>query len=170
MHPKSGLIWDLIVGAAMALGVGTLGWLEVQFARTNDAADASVRELGTLLTVIFGAIAALWWNQSARLPSTPARMESPAPPGGEVAAIVLNGAAATFTVLSLFCSVFASSPWRSTGSWLSAAAVLVVLTFGGSDIRQAIPITLKLHPLLREIFVLVLIIVAAAALVWHFEA
>jgi hypothetical protein len=169
MHPKSG-IWDLIVGGATALGVGTLGWLEVEFARTPDAADASVRELGTLLTVLFGAIAALWWNQSARLPSMPADKESPAPPVVQVAGNVLNGAAATFTVLSLFCSVFASSPWRSTGSWLSAGAVLVVLTFAGGDIRQAIPITLRLHPLLREIFVLVLIIVAAASLVWHFEA
>ena len=167
MHPKSGLIWDLIVGGATALGIGTLGWLEVEFARTPDAADASVREFGTLLTVIFGAIAALWWNQSARLPSTPADKESSAPPQVQVTGNVLNGAAATFTVLSLFCSVFASSPWRSTGSWLSAAAVLVVLAFGGSDIRQAIPITLRLHPLLREIFVLMLIMVAGAALVWH---
>ena len=167
MHPKSGLIWDLIVGGATALGIGTLGWLEVEFARTPDAADASVREFGTLLTVIFGAIAALWWNQSARLPSTPADKESSAPPQVQLAGNVLNRAAATFTVLSLFCSVFASSPWRSTGSWISAAAVLVVLTFGGSDIRQAIPITLRLHPLLREIFVLMLIMVAGAALVWH---
>ena len=168
MRAKPGLDWDLIVGSATALGVGAMGWLEVEFARTPDAADASIREFGTLLTVLFGAIAALWWNQSARLPSTPS--DSPASSPSQVAANVLNGAAATFTVLSLFCSVFASSPWRSTGSWLSAGAALVVLTFAGGDIRQAVPITLRQHPLLREIFVLALIIVAAATLLWHFEA
>jgi hypothetical protein len=170
MRAKFGLIWDLIVGGAAACGVGALGWFEVELARTPDAADASIRELGTLLTVLFGAIAALWWNQSARLPGSPADENAPASSASQLAANTLNGAAATFTVLSLFCSVFASAPWRSTGSWLSAAAVLVVLTFAGGDIRQAVPITLRQHPLLREMFVLALIIAACASLLWQFGA
>jgi hypothetical protein len=170
MRAKIGLIWDLIVGGATACGVGALGWFEVELARTPDAADASIRELGTLLTVLFGAIAALWWNQSARLPGSPADENAPASSASQLAANTLNGAAATFTVLSLFCSVFASAPWRSTGSLLSGISVLVVLTFAGSDIRQAVPITLAQRPLLREIFVLALIVVAAAVLLWHFGA
>lgn len=166
---KSGLVWDLIIGGAAALGVGGLGWLEVELARTPDAADVSIRELGTLLTVLFGALAALWWNQSARLPSMQPNEVASASPS-QVDANILNGAAATFTVLSLFCSVFAGSPWKSTGSLLSAIGVLVVLTFAGSDIRLAVPITLRERPLLREIFVLILIAVAAATLLWHFGA
>ena len=167
MSAKTGLIWDLIVGGATALGVGALGWLEIAIARTPDAADASIRQFGTLLTVLSGALAALWWNQSARLPDT--RSDEAAPAfQSQVDANILNGAAATFTVLSLFCSVFASSPWGSAGSWLSAIGVLVVIASAGSDIRQAVPITLKRRPLLREILVLALIAVGAAALIWHF--
>ena len=166
---KSGLIWDLIVGGATALGVGALGWLETTMARTPEAADVSIREFGTLLTVLFGAVAALWWNQSARPPNMQSDEDAPASQS-QVDANILNGAAATFTVLSLFCSVFASAPWRSTGSLLSGIGVLVVLTFAGSDIRQAVPITLAQRPLLREIFVLALIVVAAAVLLWHFGA
>ena len=164
---KTGLTWDLIVGGATALGVGALGWLEIAIARTPDAADASIRQFGTLLTVLSGALAALWWNQSARLPNTHSDEDAPAFQS-QVDANILNGAAATFTVLSLFCSVFASSPWRSTGSWLSAIGVLVVLASAGNDIRQAVPITLRQRPLLREIFVLALIAAGAAALIWHF--
>ena len=169
MSAKSGLTWDLIVGGATALGIGALGWLEIAMARTPDAADASIREFGTLLTVLFGALAALWWNQSARLPNMHSDEDAPALQS-QVDANILNGAAATFTVLSLFCSVFASSPWRSIGSSLSAIGALVVLTSAGNDIRQAVPITLKHRPMLREIFVLALIAVAAAACIWHFVA
>jgi len=163
---KTGLTWDLIVGGATALGVGALGWLEIAMARTPDAADASIREFGTLLTVVSGAIAALWWNQSARLPDTHSDEDAPAFQP-QVDANILNGAAATFTVLSVFCSVFAGSPWRSMGSWLSAIGALVVLTFSGNDIRQAVRITLRQRPLLREILLLALIAVGAAALIWH---
>ena len=167
MSAKFGLIWDLIVGGAAALGVGILGWLDVELARTPDAADASIREFGTLLTVLFGALAALWWNQSARLPNMPSDEAAPASQS-PVDANILNGAAATFTVLSVFCSVFAGSPWRTPGSWLSAIGVLAVVTFAGGDIRHAVPITLRQRPLLREILMLMLIVVAAAALLWHF--
>ena len=166
MSAKSGLTWDLIVGAALALGICTLGWLELELARTPDAADASIREFGTLLTVLFGALAALWWNQSARLPNSHSDESAPAFQS-QVDANILNGAAATLTVLSLFCSVFASSPWKSTGSLLSAIGVLAVVTFAGGDIRHAVPITLRQRPLLREILMLMLIVVAAAALLWH---
>jgi hypothetical protein len=165
---KTGLTWDLIVGSATAVGVGALGWVAIAIARTPNAADASIREFGTLLTVLSGAIAALWWNQSARLPDMNSGEDAPTFQS-QMDANKLNGAAATFTVLSVFCSVFASSPWRSTGSWLSAIAVLVVLTFAGNDILQAVPITLRQRPALRELVVLALIAVGAAALIWHFE-
>lgn len=165
MSAKSGLIWDLTVGGAIAAAVGALGWLEVELATTPAAADASIREFGTLLTVLFGALAALWWNQSARLPDT--SCDSAAAPS-EGDANILNAAAASFTVLSLFCSVFASSPWKSSGSWLSAIGVLVVLAFSGSDIRNAVPITLRRRPLVREILVLALFATGAAALLWRF--
>jgi len=166
LSAKSGLTWDLIVGAAMALAICTLGLLELELAGTPDAADASIREFGTLLTVLFGALAALWWNQSARLPNSHSD-ESAAASQSQVDANILNGAAATVTVLSLFCSVFASWPWKSTGSILSAIGVLVIVTFAGGDIRHAVPITLRQRPLLREILMLMLIVVAAATLLWH---
>jgi hypothetical protein len=164
---RSSVIWDVIIGGAAALGVGALGWLEVTMAGSLEAVDVSIREYGTLLTVLFGAVAALWWNQSARLPNT---QSDETRPESKADGNILNGAAATFTVLSVFCSVFAGSPWRSAGSLLSAMGVLVVLAFAGSDIRQAVPITLRQRPLLREIFVVALITVGAAALLWHFGA
>ena len=169
MSAKAGLIWDLIIGGAAAVATGALGWLEVATAPTPEAADLSVRGYATLLTVLFGAIAALWWNQSARLPSAPPDSATPASPL-QADGNILNGAAATFTVLSLFCSVFAGSPWRSTGSGLSAIAALGMLAFAGSDIRHAVPITLRQRPLMREVFVLVLIALAAATQFWHFSA
>ena len=166
MFAKSVSIWNFIVGGATALAVGGLGWLDLATTGTPDAADASIREFGTVLTVLFGSVAGLWWNQSARLPGTLADEVTPAfQPQG--AANILNGSAATFTVVSLFCSVFAGSPWRSIGSYLSAVGVLITLTFAGSDIRQAVAISLRLRPTLREICVAALIASGAAALLLH---
>ena len=162
---KSAVVLDLLVGGAAASAVAVLGWLELELATTAEAADASIRELGTLLTVVFGAIAALWWNQSARLP---VQSEEAAPAGSsQMDANILNAAAASFTALSLFCSVFAGSPWRSTGSWMSATAVLVGLTSSGGDVRKAVPITLRQRPLVREVLVMVLIALGAATVLWH---
>ena len=163
---KFGVPWHLVVGGAAALGVVALGWLELATAPSPDAADASIREFGTLLTVVSGSIAALWWNQSARLPDTkPDRKETGQ--GPEMDSSSLHAAAATF--LSVFCSVFAGSPWRSTGSWLSAIAALVELACAGNDVLRAVPITLRQRPVFREMVVLVLIAVGAAALIGHFE-
>jgi len=58
----------LLVGGATASAVAVFGWLELELATTAETTDASIRELGTMLTVVFGAFAALCWNQSARLP------------------------------------------------------------------------------------------------------
>jgi len=60
MFGKRSVNRDLIVGSAIALGVGALGWLDIATAHTPDAADASIREFGTLLTVVFGLAAAVW--------------------------------------------------------------------------------------------------------------
>ncbi|HTO67367.1 MAG TPA: hypothetical protein VMM15_39620 [Bradyrhizobium sp.] len=143
-----------------------MGWLEVELASTPEGADASIREFGTLLTILFGALAALWWNQSTRLPETHSEEVGPAS-SSQADANALNGAAATFTVLGLFCSVFAGSPWRSSGSWICAIGVLVILASSGGDIRRAVRITLQQRPLFREILVLALIALGAAALLWH---
>jgi len=157
---------DLIAGGAAALTVAVLGWLELELAHTAEAADASIRELGTLMTVVFGALAALWWNQSARLPEAqPDRTGSTS--SSQADANVLNGAAASFTALSLFCSVFAGSAWGSTGSWVSATAVLVGLVSSGGDIRRAVPISVRQPPLLREVLILALIALGAATVFWH---
>ena len=166
MSSKIKLPWDLIVGGSSALGVSGLGWLDIATAPTPEAVDTSIREFGTLLTVLSGALAALWWNQSTRLSN--ARPDGDAPAfQSQDDANILNGAAATFTVLSVFCSVFAGSPWKSTGSWLSAIGVLVVVACAGKNIRQAVPITLRLRPLLREILVLALIAIGAGAFILH---
>ena len=56
LFAPSGLARDLIIGGAIALAVAGLGWLDVANAPTSEAADTSIREFGTLLTVLFGAI------------------------------------------------------------------------------------------------------------------
>jgi hypothetical protein len=166
MFARTGLVWDLSVGSATALAVVALGWLDIANAATADAADASIRQFGTLLTVLFGAIAALWWNMSATLPDRLAEKDAPALQS-QRDANTLNAAAATFTAVGLFCSVFAGTPWKSTGSWLSAVGVLMLLALSGSEIRRAVMISLRQRPQLREIFGAVLIAVGAAALIWH---
>jgi hypothetical protein len=154
---------DGMLGAGSAGAVAALGWLELDLAATPDAADSAIRTFGTLMTVLFGAIAALWWNQSARLPADD---QSP-PAAAQQDANALNAAAAIFTVLSLFCSVFAGSPWTSSGSMLSALAALVVLASSGADVRGAASVTFRLRPLLREVLLLALIAAGAVALIWH---
>jgi len=134
MFGKAG---DLIVGGGIALGVGLLGWMDIATAPTPDDADASIREFGTLLTVLFGLAAAIWWNQSAKISNELVDADVPARQS-QRDANTLNGAAATFTAASLLCSVFAGSPWKSTGSWLSAVNLLLLLTMSGSDLQQAV--------------------------------
>ncbi len=162
MFGKAGVIRDLIVGGTLALGIGVLGGLDIASAPTPDAADASIREFGTLLTVMFGLAAALWWNQSARLSD----LDVPGPQS-QSNANSLNSAAATFTAASLLCSVFAGSPWKSTGSWLSAINVLLLLAMSGSELQQAVRISLRQRPELRGVLAGVSFAIAAAAFVLH---
>jgi hypothetical protein len=162
MFAKTRPIWDLVIGGAAALAVIALGWLDIVTAPTPGAVDGSIREFGTLLTVLFGGLAALWWNQSARLPGSSAPASQ-----SQNGANILNGAAATFTAGSLFCSVFAGSPWKSTGSCISAVGVITLLLFAGSEIRLAVTFSLTLRPKAREIFVTGLIVLAAAAVLLH---
>ena len=166
MFAKSRSIWDFVIGGAAALAVIALGWLDIVTAPTPGAVDGSIREFGTLLTVLFGGLAALWWNQSARLPGSSLEEDPPAPQS-QNGANILNSAAATFTAGSLFCSVFAGSPWKSTGSCISAVGVVTLLLFAGSEIRLAVLISLTLRPKVREIFVTGLIALAAAAVLFH---
>jgi len=123
---STGVTRDLIAGGTIALGIGALGWLDIATARAPDAADASIREFGTLLSVLFGLAAAVWWNQSAKLSNKLVDEEAPARQS-QRDANTLNGAAATFTAAALLCSVFASSPWRSTSSWLCVSPVGILL-------------------------------------------
>jgi hypothetical protein len=163
---RTGAHRDLIIGGAFALGVSALGWLAIAAALTPDAADTSIRDFGTLLAVLFGIVAAVWWNQSAKLANKLVDQDAPARQS-QKDANTLNGAAATFTALALFSSVFASSPWRSTASWLCALGVLLLLAMSGSDIRQAVPISLKQRLELREILGLLSLAVVTAAFIWH---
>jgi len=162
MFGMTGATRGLIIGGTIAFGVGLLGWLDVANAPTADAADASIREFGTLLTVLFGLAAAVWWNQSAKL----SRSDLPAPES-QSDADALNSAAATFTAASLLCSVFAGSPWRSTGRWLSAINVLVLLVMSGGELRQAVRISLRRGPDFRAIFAAVSFAIAAVAFFRH---
>jgi len=164
MFSKVGMGRDLSVGVAFALGVGALGWLTTASALTPDSADAAIREFGTLLTVIFGIIAAMWWNQSAKIANRLADEDAPARQP-QKDANALNGAAATFTAVALCCSVFAGSPWRSTVSWLSALGVLLLLSMSGGDIRQAIPISLQQRFELREILGLLSLAIVTLAFI-----
>jgi hypothetical protein len=162
MFGKTGVTRDLIIGGPIAVGVGLLGWLDIASAPTPDAADASIREFGTLLTVLFGLAAALWWNQSAKVSNVDVLAGQ-----SQSDANALNGAAATFTAASLLCSVFVGSPWGSTGSWLSAINVLLLLLMSGSELRQAVRISLRQRPEFRGVFVAVSFAIAAAAFLRH---
>ena len=161
------VIWarDLLVGGTAALVIGGLGWLTVASVAPRDA-EASVRAFGTLLAVLFGILSAMWWSQSARLSNRLIDQDPPAQRGRQDANI-LNGGAATFTALALLASVFASSPWKSTSSWLCSLGVLLLLTMSGSDIRQAVPISLRQRLQLREIIGLVGIAAVTLTFIWH---
>jgi uncharacterized membrane protein YbjE (DUF340 family) len=158
---------DLVVGSAVALCVSLLGWLDIATAPTQDAADASIREFGTLLTVVFGLAAAVWWGQSTKVSNAIVEENTPAQRSQRGDANTLNGAAATCTAAGLLCSVFAGASWRSTGSWLSAITLLLLLLMSGSDLRQAVLISLRLPPEPREIAGAILLVVAAGAFLWH---
>ena len=167
MFGKTRLTRDLIVGGTIALGVGLLGWLDIATAPTPDAADASIREFGTLLTVLFGLAAAVWWHQSAKISNELVDVDVPARQSQRDANI-LNAAAATFTGASVMCSVFVGSPWRSTGSWASAINVLLLLTMSGSELQQAVRISLRQRPELRGALAAVSVAIAAVAFLRHF--
>jgi hypothetical protein len=156
---------DLLVGGAAALVIGGLGWLAVASVAPQNA-DASIRAFGTLLAVLFGVVSAIWWNQSAQLSNRLIDQNQPALQRQRDANI-LNGAAATFTALALFASVFATSPWRSTSSRLCSLGILLLLTMSGGDIRQAVPISLRQHLQLREVIGLVGIAVVILTFIWH---
>jgi len=156
---------DLVTGCGAALVTGVLGSLVVAMA-PPEAADASMREFGTLLTVLFGIVSAVWWHQSADLANrlidaTAAERQA------QKDANTLNGGAATFTALALFCSVFASSPFRSPASWLCAIVVLLLLAMSGSDIRQGVPIALRQRVELRVWLGYATIAAATVAFLWH---
>lgn len=156
---------DLLVGGVAALVIGGLGWLAVVSVAPQNA-DASVRAFGTLLAVLFGVLSAIWWNQSAQLSNRLIDQDPPARQGQQDANI-LNGAAATFTALALFASVFASSPWKSTSSWLCSLGILLLLIMSGGDMRRAVPISLRQRLQLREVIGLVGIAVVALTFIWH---
>jgi UDP-N-acetylmuramyl pentapeptide phosphotransferase/UDP-N-acetylglucosamine-1-phosphate transferase len=156
---------DLLVGGAAALVIGGLGWLSVVSVAPRNA-DASVRAFGTLLAVLFGIVSAIWWNQSAKLSNRLIDQDRPERQGQQDANI-LNGGAATFTALALFASVFASSPWKSTSSWLCSLGILLLLTMSGADIRQAVPISLRQRLQLREVIGLAGIAIVTLTFIWH---
>jgi hypothetical protein len=165
MSPPATWARDLLVGGALAFAIGGLGWLAVVSVAPRDV-GASVRSFGTLLAVLFGFVSAIWWNQSAKLSN---RLIDQAPPArqGQQDANILNGGAATFTALALLASVFASSPWKSTSSWLCSLGILLLLTMSGGDIRQAVPISLRQRLELREVIGLVGIAAVALTFLWH---
>lgn len=156
---------DLIAGVGLALVIGALGWLVVAAVRP-EAAEAAIRVYGTLLTVLFGIVSAVWWHQSADIANRLIDQDAPARQA-QKDANTLNGGAATFTALALFASVFASSPWPSTASGLCGGGVLLLLAMSGSDIRQGVPISLKQHLDLRAWFGLLTVVAGTVAFIWH---
>ncbi len=164
VSPPIELMRDLFVGGTIALVIGGLGWFSAAAVAPRQA-DASVRAFGTLLAVLFGIISAIWWNQSANLSNR--MVDQDAPQQMQKDANILNGAAATFTALALFASVFASSPWQSTSSWLCGLGILLLLTMSGGEIRRAVPISLQQRLQLREIIGLVGITAVSFIFIWH---
>jgi len=138
---RTGVNRDLIIGLAIALGVGALGWLAIAAAVTRDAAGASIRELGTLLAVLFGILAAVWWNQSAKLANKLFDQDAP-PRQSQKDANTLSAG----PLLQRLC--------RFTMEIDSQLAVqyrrLLLLAMSGGDIRQAVPISLRQRPEARE--------------------
>ncbi len=156
---------DILVGVATAMVVGGLGWIAAAKVEPWQA-DASMRTFGTLLTVFFGLVSAVWWNQSAKL-SNRLLDQGVDSPQMQKDANILNGAAATFTALALIASVFAGSPWKSTSSWLCGFGILLLLTMSGGEIRCAVPISLSQHLQLREKIGFAGIAVVSLAFIWN---
>ena len=148
----------LLIGLSAAVVVGALGWLVLALSPPARG-DEPIRAFGTLLAVLFGTVAAIWWHQSAEVSNRP--LEAHARGGTDQRdANFLNGGAATLTALALFASVFASSPWGSTSSRLCMISVLLLLAMSGRDIGRAIPISLSQGLGVRE--TLALLILATA--------
>ncbi|HLY55580.1 MAG TPA: hypothetical protein VKS60_08490 [Stellaceae bacterium] len=159
---------ELVVGCAAALVIGGLAWLTVATAATPEAADTSIRTFGTLMTILFGILSAIWWHQSARLCDRLLDRESDARQS-QKDANTLNAAAATFTALAVFSGVFAGAPWQSTSSRLCGLGVLLLLTMSGDDIRRAVPISLRQRLTLREIIGLASLALVLVAFLWQLK-
>lgn len=133
---------DLLTGLTGALVIALLGWLAIRGGVRSARAQTSLRDLGTILALLFGILSAVWWHQSARIAnelldddgSNKARQKD---------SNTLSGAAATATALALIASVFTGLPWPSAGSGLCAFGLILLVAMSGDDIRSATRISIS---------------------------
>ncbi len=157
---------DLLTGLGTALTVAVLGLLAIKGGISSASAADSARDLGFLLTLLFGISSAVWWHQSATLANELVDQEKP-DGQRQKDSNTLSGAAATLTALALIASVFTSLPWLSVESWLCALGLLLVIAMSGDDIRQAARISLREGLTPRSIFGFSVIGALFLAFIWH---
>ena len=157
---------DLVTGLAAAVIVALLGVLAIKSGISSRSAADSARDLGFLLTLVFGITSAVWWHQSASLAN---ELIDDAHPDKQRLkdSNTLSGAAATSTALALIASVFTSLPWRSAEGWLCVLGLLMMIAMSGDDIRHAIEISLKEGLKSRSIFGYSVIGILFIIFIWH---
>ncbi len=141
---------DAIFGLGGAMLIALLGLVAVKGGFSSAGADTSLRDLATLLALVFGILSAVWWHQSADI-ANDVIDHAEHDRRREKDANVLSGAAATATALALVASVFTSLPWPSSGATLCALGFLLLVAMSGDDIRHAGRISLREHLGLRAV-------------------
>ncbi len=141
---------DALFGLGGAVLVGLLGLLAVKGGFSAAGTDSSVRDLATLLALVFGILSAVWWHQSADIANDVIERDQ-RDRQREKDANVLSGAAATATALALVASVFTGLPWPSPEATLCALGFLLLVAMSGDDIRHAGRISLRERLKLRAL-------------------
>ena len=162
---------DALFGLGGAILVALLGLLALRGGFSASGTESSVRDLATLLALVFGILSAVWWHQSANIANDviDRRQDHPAPDDRqrEKDANILSGAAATATALALIASVLASLPWPSSGATLCAVGFLLLVGMSGDDIRHAGRISMRERLRLRAVIGFAVLGVLLALFVLH---
>ena len=157
---------DFATGFISALVIALLGLLAIREGRSSDTSGVSVRDLGTLLALLFGILSAVWWHQSANLANELIDTER-RDRQREKNANTLSGAAATATALALIASVFTGLPWPSQESRLCALGFLLLVLMSGDDIRQAVLISMREHLRLRALMGFAILSILLVVFIWN---
>ena len=142
-----------------------MGMVALRGGFSSQSAGVSIRDLATLLALLFGILSAVWWHQSANIANDLIDIEL-RNRQRERDANTLSGAAATATALALIASVFTGLPWPSFESNLCAAGFLLLVAMSGDDIRCAACISTRERLRLRSLLGFLILATLLTAFLW----